>query len=132
MTNDAIKYPVFLRDLDRWMYLIRDEKEVYSELELIDVEGGEYSGWDSDGKPIEIGLKDGERGWIRLISTECDPGAVRDEILHFASMLNSVRPFSPSRDDLSLLELFEEVERFRYNRGLLWKLVGFFHRKLYE
>jgi len=44
-----IIYPIFLKDRDNWMYVLKDQKEVEENLEKIDIEDKEYIGWDAEG-----------------------------------------------------------------------------------
>ena len=97
-------YPLFLVDRDDHLVLVKTDPDLDSALELVDVEDDEYHGWDSEGRPINMGIRDG-RIAVNVINDEDQTGRVREAIVKYANLLWPDSPFED--DDLScpLIEL---------------------------
>jgi hypothetical protein len=79
----TVVYPIFGQDRDKWMYMIDAESRLAYHLETIDIENGEYSGWDMQGKPIQFYLEN-ERIKVQCQSNIQEPEKLKKAILHYA------------------------------------------------
>jgi len=125
--SDEVKYPVFLIDNDDYVSMLCSQADI-SSLELIDVQSEEYSGWDTDGRSVALSVKDGTHLVIDLNSTAGNPDRVRNAILHYAALAGGGRIFKPSRQDLPLQVLFDEVELF-INEGRFFRRIKRFFKR---
>jgi hypothetical protein len=126
--NVEPRFPVFLKDRDGWMYLIKLERD-FARIEKIDVEGNEYSGWDFDGKRIGLKIKDG-----RILCFIKEGSVFFDELKAAIVMFaNKAGPkswsFRPEKTD-DILDLFDGAERHAQRSQLLHKVASFFRKLL--
>ena len=102
-----IAYPIFLVDRDHIVLLIKDANHLNYHLERIDIEDGEYDGWDVKARPIELFL-DGSDIRARLADEQACPTELKAAIFRYAN--RGKRPFiyqGPSDDYLNLLQAAE-------------------------
>ena len=125
----ALTFPVFLRDRDGWMYFIRAMENLDQDLERIDVEDGEYRGWDSHGWPVELSLQ-GPRISCEIVDLEGSPavGELKAAIMNYATIAGPKNePFSPS-DTGDILTLFLEAEAHVKKSSIAHRLGSLFRR----
>ena len=106
-----MKYPVFLQDRDKWVYIIESESGL-SFLEAIDIENKEYIGWNVTGVPIDLYLDKGEI-IIRTLSEMPQLEKLKKAILDYASIVNPKIPFSYYGNENDITDLFRAAERHR-------------------
>jgi hypothetical protein len=80
----SVKYPLYLRDRDGFMTRILDEASLQSHVEQIDAETGEYTGWDSSGRPFCVAWA--ARVALQDISAASDATTLRDAIVRSAEI----------------------------------------------
>lgn len=81
-----INFPLFVRTKDSGeVALFNSVEELQFQIEKIDVENGEYEGWDKDGLPVQIKLQEPAL-WIRLEPSAEDrkPDQLRAALFEFA------------------------------------------------
>jgi hypothetical protein len=117
-----VKYPIFVRDREGWMFLLSSEDNINYHLEHIDVEYNEYDGWDIGGRPVGLFIED-KRIKAKYVSEESNIEAVRKAILNYAKIATKV-PFAHEKADNEIINLFNKVEEhIRINKtGLLKKI----------
>jgi hypothetical protein len=115
-----IVFPVFVQDKDKWMYLINDPVALNS-LEIIDVDGNEYIGWDKEGKPIEF-FTDGDEIKARCLSDEKQVVTLRKAILDYAMIARRKTPFCCDDNGNDMVILFKAVEK-HINNGSVFNTL---------
>ena len=123
-----IIYPIFLKDRDHWMFVLKNQKEVEENLEKIDIEDKEYIGWDAEGKLLDFFVKEDEIK-VGILSEKSHSEEVKKAILGYAHSALPKVPFLPSKAEVDLLELFNKVEKhIRENTGFL-RIITFFKKR---
>ena len=103
-----IRYPLFMKDRDGWMFLLSSEDDINYHLEHIDVEGNEYDGWDNEGRPVELFIED-KKIKAKYVSEGCDLEVVREAILYYVKIATKA-PFDNDMADKDIVNLFNKVE----------------------
>lgn len=117
-----IKYPLFMKDREGWMYLLFSEKDINDYLEPVDIEDKEYDGWDIEGRPVELFMED-KRIKAKYISEDRDLDAIKAAILHYADIGTEV-PFEYEETEMDPLELFNEAkEHIKIHKKRLIKRI---------
>ncbi len=119
-----MEYPIFAQDRDKWMYMIKRESDLNSDLEVIDIENNEYIGWDKSGIPLKFYL---ENGRIKIKSTSGKPQLeiLKKAVFEYAKVASPKAPFEYSGMANNVVALFEAVERHINTDGLLGKIKQF-------
>jgi len=104
-----IRWPVFLKDRDGWMNILKSMDQIQVELEEIDIRDNEYTTWDSRGLPLQLYLDEGKIK-IRFLSEEVQLDKLKEAILNYAKLYRPEAPFVYHGFEDNIIELFKAVE----------------------
>ena len=124
---DGLAFPLFLQDRDEWITMIEKEEELNGKLEWLDVEDHEYTGWDLHGHPVELYLQD-KLIKARILSNHSEAGALKEALLHYASLVCQKIPSSQWAHVENVVDLFRAIETRAAERGLRRKVQQWLQR----
>ncbi len=116
--HEEITFPIFLKDTDGCVSLVPSRERYFTGYytENIDIEDGEYIGWDRTGLPLELCLTD-DRPDLRITNTTPQPEALRKAIIDYGTVREMGPPDIPPDVDDPVVMLFIAEEGLRnYNR----------------
>ena len=118
-----IKYPIFLQDKDKYMYVINAHSDLNGELEQIDIDNKEYSGWDIEGKPLDFYMEKKEIK-VKIIFDNLKIEKLRKNILNYAKIARPKTSFICSENN-NIIDLFTAVEKHIKEGSVKQKLKKF-------
>ncbi|OGF48868.1 MAG: hypothetical protein A2044_07400 [Candidatus Firestonebacteria bacterium GWA2_43_8] len=124
-----LKWPVFLKDTDGYVYMYESEKELKYSVEYSDIVNKEYTGWDVNGREVSLEWVDSEPdigevviketgivryNHLKIAITEfaAKHGKLNDseieEKVNIVDLYNAVdkKIFSPSKKDIAWIVVF--------------------------
>lgn len=98
-------------DREGWMYLISSPEAVSAVHEQIDIEDGEYSGWDADGYPISLiwDVNTGPR--VKMSEGIASLDDLRSAIFRYAKLGKLDTTFINGLQDSDVIKLFMKVDQ---------------------
>ena len=123
-----IHYPIFTVDSGGSIHMALTPA-MLTYYEQIDVEEGEYAGWDVCGYPIRLEWEPGVGSKVQLVGETPQTDELRAAILKHAEIEVPNVPFSYDGSCDDMVELFQAVERhIEYNRPSVMKRI----RRLFQ
>ena len=92
--------------------------------ERVDIEDGEYRGWDANGCPVRLWWAQGQGVQVETLEEPCRPDQLRDAIVQYARLSGVSDVLAQPDVPTEPAELFVQVERRigERNPGLLKRL----------
>lgn len=122
-----IKFPIFLKDRDGYVYVVKSYDDIKKEVELIDVEEGEYIVWDSNGRLLEFYILNGEIK-VRILDNEAKEEDLKKAILNYAEKFKVEKKNLDDFLEKEPFVLFMEVEKLIKDKKFLYKIKSFFSK----
>lgn len=112
-------YPLFIADRDGWMYMVTGPEQLIS-FEQIDVEDGEYSGWDVEGHPVAL-VWDPTEGVKARVTHDCPHlDELKHAIVRYANLGPWDDQFAVPDQAHDVVQLFQAAEQHRDQASKKW------------
>lgn len=118
------RFPLFLIDRDGWINLVRSQEDS-GWIEKIDVEANEYSGWDIDGRCIQIRMKGDDVNFFVLSDSAESLDELKQAILNYANRAGPKGERFHFDAFWNPLKLFVAAEQHVSKAGLKYRISSF-------
>lgn len=124
-----IEYPIFVKDRDGWVSIVHRS---VNELEIIDVENGEFVGcWDRNGIPLQLNLKKDRNNQeirVEIAFDNVQLDQLKEAIVSYAKLARPKVSFVYSGPKDDIVALYRAVEEHINAGQLRNKLKKFFKK----